>query len=76
MLNDLLNMHEMDQKIMLKEALSQLTPRQQFVAYRRFYQNQTLASIAEEMGLSAGRLFQIEAKVLRLLRNGLKSGRM
>lgn len=76
MLNDLLNMHEMDQKVLIKSALSQLTPRQQFVAYRRFYNNQTLASIAEELGVSQNRAWQIEAKVLRLLRTGLRTGRM
>ena len=76
MLNDLLNMHELDQKMLIKSALSQLTPRQQFVAYRRFYNNQTLSTIAEDLGISQGRVYQIEAKILRLLKNGLKAGRM
>ncbi len=69
-------MNEMDQKIVLKQAISQLPSRLQLVAIRRFYQNQTLAAIAEELGVSAGRAYQIEAKMLRLLRVGFRTGRM
>lgn len=76
MLNALLDMHELDQKVLVKQAIAQLNPRMQFVAYRRFYQNQTLAAIAEELGLSQNRVWQLEAKILRLLKDGLRSGRM
>ena len=73
---DLINMHEMDLHIAIKEAIASLEPRQRLVAVRRFYQNQTLASIAEELGISDGRVFQIEANILRKLRHGLTSKRM
>jgi|LakMenE07Oct09ns_1017277.scaffolds.fasta_scaffold00125_11 RNA polymerase sporulation-specific sigma factor len=73
---DLINMHEMDLKIVLKEAIESLEPRQRFVAVRRFYQNQTLGAIAEEIGISDHRVWQIEAKILRLLKRGLSSKRL
>lgn len=73
---DLINMHEMDLQIVLKEAIASLEPRQRIVAVRRFYQNQTLASIAEELGISDGRVFMIEAKILRKLKHGLSSKRL
>lgn len=76
MIDTLLQMHELDQKVLVKQAIAQLNPRLQFIAYRRFYQNQTLASIAEELGVSQGRVWMLEAKLLRLLKLGLKSGRM
>ena len=68
--NDLINMHDLDQKVIVKKALESLTPRMQFVVIRRFFQNQTLSSIAEEMGLSEARLYQIELKALCSLKRG------
>lgn len=68
--NDLIHMHNLDQKVIVKKALESLTPRMQFVVIRRFFQNQTLSSIAEEMGLSEARLYQIELKALCSLKRG------
>lgn len=68
--NDLIHMHDLDQKVIVKKALESLTPRMQFVVIRRFFQNQTLSSIAEEMGLSEARLYQIELKALCSLKRG------
>lgn len=76
MINSLLQMNELDQKVLVKQALAQLNPRLQLLAYRRFFQNQTLASVADELGISNGRAFQLEAKLLRKLKQGLNSGRM
>ena len=73
---DLINMHEMDLQIVLKEAIASLPPRMQFVAMRRFYQNQSLPAIAEELGVSKGRAYQIEAMLLHKLKHGLKVKRM
>ena len=73
---DLINMHEMDLQIVIKEAIASLEPRQRLVAVRRFYQNQTLDAIGEELGVSANRIYQIEAKILRILKHGLNSKRM
>jgi RNA polymerase sigma factor (sigma-70 family) len=76
MLNDILNMHELDQKLVVKQALMQLEPKLRFVAYRRFFNNQTLESIAEEIGLSRGRVFQLEKRAMHMLRYGFGTGRM
>jgi RNA polymerase sporulation-specific sigma factor len=73
---DLINMHELDLQIVLKDAIASLEPRQRLVAVRRFYQNQNLSSIAEELGVSDNRVWQIEAKILRKLKQGLTSKRM
>ena len=76
MLNDLLNMHELDQKVLVKSALAQLKHRLQFIAMRRFYQNQTLAAIAEELGLSNNRVWQLELEIIWTIRRALEAGRM
>jgi RNA polymerase sigma factor (sigma-70 family) len=73
---DLINMHELDLQIVLKDAIASLEPRLRLVAVRRFYQNQNLSSIAEELGVSDNRVWQIEAKILRKLKQGLTSKRM
>lgn len=71
MFNDLINMNEMDLRIVMKEEIGRLEPRLQLIAVRRFYQNQNLSSIAEELGLSNNRVWQLEAKVLRKIKNRL-----
>lgn len=68
--NDLIHMHDLDQKVTVKKALESLSPRMRFVVIRRFFQNQTLSSIAEELGLSEARLYQIERKALCNLKRG------
>ena len=74
--NDLIHMHDLDQKVTVKKALENLTPRMQFVVIRRFFQNQTLSSIAEELGLSEARLYQIERKALCILKRGFNTDKM
>jgi DNA-directed RNA polymerase specialized sigma subunit len=64
-------MNEMDLRIVMKEEIGRLEPRLQLIAVRRFYQNQNLSSIAEELGLSNNRVWQLEAKVLRKIKNRL-----
>lgn len=72
----LIEMHELDQRIVCKRAIESLSPRLQLIAVRRFYQNQSLLSIAEELGLSQARTWQLEARLLRQLRHGFKSKTM
>jgi RNA polymerase sigma factor (sigma-70 family) len=74
--NDLIGMHDLDQKVIVKKALESLTPRMQFVVIRRFFQNQTLSSIAEEIGLSEARLYQIERKALCSLKRGFRRNKI
>ncbi len=72
----LIEKHELGQRLVCKRAIESLSPRLQFVAVRRFYQNQSLSSIAEELGLSQTRTWQLEARLLRKLKHGLKSKTM
>ena len=71
--NDLINLNELDQKILCKEAIENLTPRLQLIAVRRFYQNQSLNSIAEELGVTYARAYQLERKLLYTIKRYLKS---
>lgn len=74
--NNLINMNDLDKKVLVKQAIEKLSPRLQFIAIRRFYQNQNLNSIAEELGISDSRAYQLEMKLLGVIRRGLISGRM
>ncbi|NDB60239.1 hypothetical protein EB001_17570 [bacterium] len=74
--NLLMTMHELDQKVVCKRAIESLEPRLRFVAVRRFYQNQTLRSIGEELGISGNRVLQLEAKLLRILKEAFMRGKM
>ena len=71
--NDLINLNELDQKILCKEAIENLTPRLQLIAIRRFYQNQSLNSIADELGVTYARAYQLERKLLHTIRHYLKA---
>jgi RNA polymerase sigma factor (sigma-70 family) len=73
---DLINMHDLDRKVVCKRAIESLSPRLQLVAIRRFYQNQTTAAIAEELGLSQGRVYQLERKLVWKIRRSLELGNM
>ena len=70
----LFNMHDLDRKVFCKTMLDSLDPIMQFVMYRRYYQNQSLSSIAEEIGRSSTRVMQIESKAKRLIQYRLQSG--
>lgn len=72
----LINMHDLDQKLVCKRAIECLSPRLQLVAIRRFYQNQTLDAIAEELGLSQARVYQLERKLVWKMRRSLELGHM
>ena len=72
----LMTMHDLDRKVLVKQAIDKLSPRLKFIAIRRFYQNQNLNSIAEELGLSYSRVFQLELRLLGEIKRGIMSGRM
>ena len=74
--NDLINLNELDQKVLCKDIIENLNPRLQLIAIRRFYQNQSLSSIAEELGISNARAYQLERKLLHTIRWYLKVQRM
>jgi|688.fasta_scaffold00027_187 RNA polymerase sigma factor (sigma-70 family) len=70
----LINMHDLDRKVVCKRAIECLSPRLQFIAVRRFYQNQTIDAIAEELGLSQARVYQLERKLVWKMRRSLELG--
>ena len=73
---NLMNMHDLDKVVLVKQAIEKLSPRLRLLAVRRFYQNQTLNSIAEELGVSYARTYQLERRVLSDIRRGLATGNM
>lgn len=64
---------QMVQKVLTSErvakALHVLTPRQQDVIHRRFYNQETLEEVAIRYGVQRERIRQIEAKALRKLKH-------
>lgn len=64
-----------EQSRILKGALSNLTPREEQVVRRRYFDEQPTDEIASDWGVSRSRIHQIESKALRKLRHpsrGLK----
>lgn len=61
------SMNEMDQKIVLKEAILGLNERERLVIMRRFFQNQTYQSIGDELGITQERVRQMLCKSLRIM---------
>mgnify|MGYP003344650716 CR=1 FL=1 len=71
--NDFINLNELDQKVLCKDIIENLSPRLQLIAVRRFYQNQSLNSIAEELGVTYARAYQLERKLLHIIRRYVKA---
>lgn len=60
---------------LLKRALGTLTPREEQMVRRRFFEEETLGEIATDWNVTTGRALQVEAKALRKLKHpsrGLK----
>ena len=74
--NLLMTMHDLDRKVLVKQAIDKLNPRLKFIAIRRFYQNQSINSIAEELNLSRNRVWQLELRLLGEIKRGIMSGKM
>jgi DNA-directed RNA polymerase specialized sigma24 family protein len=56
----------------VKKALSTLTPREQFVIRKRFFDGDTLRQVGLQIGTQQERVRQIEAKALRKLKHPAK----
>jgi RNA polymerase sigma factor (sigma-70 family) len=54
------------------EALKQLSPRQQLILKRRFFEDKSYSEIADEFRVTSTNIIQIERKALRLLRHPLR----
>ena len=53
----------------LKRALGTLTPREEQIVRRRFFEEETLGEIATDWNVTTGRALQVEAKALRKLKH-------
>lgn len=54
--------------IMLEDILTKLTPREEMVIRKRFYDEMTLCEIGKEFAVSSGRIREIESKAIRKIR--------
>jgi len=64
---DAMQLDDLERKVYCKQFIETLEPRLQFVAILRFYHNQSLSSIAEELGISNPRAYQLERKIISKL---------
>lgn len=69
-----INMHDLDKKVLCKSIFDILTDREKTVLYMRYYQNKSMAVIAEEIGVSKGRIYQLEKHLLLTLKRKLFIG--
>lgn len=60
------------EKVALREALEKLTPREQAVIVRRFFNDETQAAIAEDLGVSQVQVSRIEKAALIKLRGTME----
>ena len=58
---------------LVADALTTLSPREQDIIHRRFFEGETLDEIGDRQGVSRGRIQQLEAKALRKLKHPSRS---
>jgi len=64
---------EFDNTRRVFKALLKLPARYERVIRMRFFQEKTLVEVAETFELTQGRVWQMEAKALRMLKNKMKN---
>ena len=64
---DAMQLNDLEKKVYCKQFIETLEPRLKLVAIRRYYQNQSLRSISEELGISYPRAYQLERKIISKL---------
>lgn len=69
-----INMNDLDKKVLCKSIFNVLTDREKTVLYMRYYQNKSTAVVAEEIGVSTSRLYQLEKHLLLVLKRKLFIG--
>lgn len=74
--NFLINMHDLDKKVLIRKVMEQLTPKEQLILYRRYYQNQSYSSIAEELKITRERVRQKNMKIHRIIIQKIIIGQM
>jgi len=73
-LPDFSDLEQAQTKALVSQALSTLTPREQEVIRMRFEDDLTLAECAKRLGVTQGRIRQIEIKAMRKLRHPARVG--
>lgn len=63
---------EIVDKIMLKEAIAKLEPRERQIIFLRYFKDQTQTEIAKVLGVSQVQISRIEKKVLENMKNLMK----
>ena len=58
---------------LVADALTTLSPREQDIIHRRFFDGETLGEIGDRQGVSRGRIQQLEAKAIRKLKHPSRS---
>ncbi len=59
---------KMIQKLVLKDIISKLTPREQAITYLRYYKDLTQGEIAKKMGVSQVQISRLENKIIQKLK--------
>ncbi|MBQ2804355.1 MAG: sigma-70 family RNA polymerase sigma factor, partial [Clostridia bacterium] len=59
---------KMMEKLVLKDIISKLTPREQAITYLRYYKDLTQGEIAKRMGVSQVQISRIENKIIQKLK--------
>jgi RNA polymerase sigma factor (sigma-70 family) len=62
---------QLETRLMLRQAVAELTPDQQWVVQQRFFQHRTLQDLAAEAGTSRQAIYLREQTILRTLRRKL-----
>lgn len=58
-------------KIALKDAISQLSEREQLIVYLRYYKDQTQSEVAQRLGISQVQVSRLEKKIITKMREHL-----
>ena len=64
---------ELLNKMVLKQLLEQLSPKDREIIMRRYFENQTQSQIAADLNISQVQVSRLEKKILRKMREYLGS---
>ncbi|GAB7386202.1 RNA polymerase sporulation sigma factor SigF [Bacillaceae bacterium] len=59
-------------RIALREAISNLSPREQLIVYLRYFKDQTQSEVAERLGISQVQVSRLEKKILKTMKNQIE----
>jgi RNA polymerase sporulation-specific sigma factor len=65
-----------EERLAIEQAVSELSPEQQWVLHQRFYEDRTLEEIARQIGKTRQAIHLRERAILRILRQKLQPGQV